>query len=142
MSNRERGTVTVEIDERSYTLVMDFNALCELEEVLSTPGKERTIPEIIVQIQKGGVRFTRAFIWAALREHHPEVTIKEAGALVTKAGGPLGLAQQMQALTGSMLPDSADLAELGLDDKRPPPAQPAKKAGAGATSTSRRVVSG
>jgi len=121
MSNPTRGSVTFEADGKTYTLHYSTNALCELE---SLAGE--SVMRIAAQMaDSDGVRLgmVRNLIWAGLRDHHPEVTVEDAGRIMdalgldkagslvaeafilafpqaTKAGGPLGAARAARNGTG------------------------------------------
>jgi len=88
MANPERGQVALTVGDRTYTVVLDMNALCELEELLSTDARSVTAGEAILQAARGSFRHTRALIWAALRRFHPDVSVTDAGALIEAMGGP------------------------------------------------------
>ncbi len=70
---------TVELNGATYTLVLDLNAQCLFEqetgknfyEVASDTGYIATAKE------------NRIMLWAMLQKHHPDLTIEQAGALVT-----------------------------------------------------------
>jgi hypothetical protein len=70
MPNPVKGEVGFEAGGEGYTLVLDFNALCELEAAL-TPGDDRN-----------GPRATRATLWAALQRHHEGLSLADAGDLI------------------------------------------------------------
>lgn len=70
MSNALKGEVEFEAGGETYKLVLDFNALCELEGAL-TPGDDRN-----------GPRASRATLWAALQRHHENLSLNDAGDLV------------------------------------------------------------
>jgi len=72
MANPLKGEVGFEVEGEAYKLVLDFNALCELEGVL-TPGDDRN-----------GPRATRATLWAALQRHHADLTLADVGDLIAR----------------------------------------------------------
>lgn len=76
MPNALKGEVAFEAGGETYVLLLDFNALCELEGAL-TPGDDRN-----------GPRATRATLWAALRRNRPDITLDEAGDVITAATLP------------------------------------------------------
>lgn len=71
MPNALKGEVGFEVEGEAYTLLLDFEALCELEGVL-TPGDDRN-----------GPRASRATLWAALQRHHAGLTLKDASDIIT-----------------------------------------------------------
>jgi hypothetical protein len=86
MANPHRGQVALQAGERAYALSFSVNAICELEDALGQP---------VNQIARGmetpdQVRMStiRALLWAALRDHHEDVGLKQAGEIATEAGVP------------------------------------------------------
>jgi len=64
-----------------YKLEFNFNAMCDAEEVLGP------LPELARdRVRFEAAKTVRALLWAMLLEHHPETTLKEAGAIVEKVG--------------------------------------------------------
>lgn len=68
--NPLKGEVAFEVEGEAYKLVLDFNALCELEAALG-PGDDRN-----------GPRASRATLWAAMQRHHEGLTLDDAGDLI------------------------------------------------------------
>lgn len=65
-------------DGRELTVRFDFNALCEAEEV----ADEST--EDMMKVMASGaprLKIARAMLFGALRYHHPEISVEEAGEL-------------------------------------------------------------
>lgn len=89
MANQFIGDASFEADGQTYTLRLDFNAMCELED--ATGENAMTIIE---QYEKGEIsaRSLRALFWAMMREHHPEATLKDAGRLLSQAPDAIGSA--------------------------------------------------
>jgi hypothetical protein len=145
LHNRERGTVTVEADGRTYQLVLDLNALVMVEGHFSTPERPVTMIEIGRQIARGSATYTQVLVWAAFQAHHPEVTTTEAGRIIW-ANGAKQFRQYIDLLMQSMQADGADLEALGADAPRPPQAspesKPASKRTTGGASISPRAVAG
>jgi len=86
MANPHRGSVALQVGDRAYTLSFSVNALCELEDLLGQP-----VAQIALSLNDpGNVRMStvRALVWAALRDHHDETALKEAGQIATEAGVP------------------------------------------------------
>lgn len=79
-----KGEVPFEVEGTPYRLVLDFNALCDLEDEL--PG----LMDGTVEIKSP--KAIRAVFAAGLVKHHPEVSLIDAGNLIQglgieKAGG-------------------------------------------------------
>lgn len=86
MANPHRGSVALQVGDRAYTLSFSVNALCELEDHLDQPVAR--IAGALNKPDEIRIGTVRALVWAALRDHHEEMTIKDAGALATEAGVP------------------------------------------------------
>lgn len=126
MANPERGEVAFTVGDRVYTLVLDMNAICELEELLSTPTHPVTSAQVFVLAANYSYRHIRALVWAALRRHHKDVTLEAVGDLIEQSGGPEGFFATLKKLRGVTSPESTG---------RPPQARQPKRAGARTTST-------
>lgn len=133
MANRERGEVSLEVGGKEYTLRLSANAQCDLEELLSTDDKPVNFQVFMARL----IRYerntdVRAFLWATLREFHPQMSLKDAGTLLHDVGGVYGLGDKLQQIVKSSQPDPEDIKTLGLEGKVPPPKARAKsKAGIG-----------
>jgi hypothetical protein len=141
MANHVRGEFTVTSHGERYTLVMDTNAMAEAEEALSTPEKDVGFLEVLDGVMKRRIRSCRVFVWAALRRHHPEMSMKDVGRFIDGAGGLGGLAKLIEQITAATRPDPEDAAGAGeaADDGRPTVAQADPKGGPGARSIGNRV---
>ncbi len=96
MANPNRGAVKLLAAGTTYNLSFSVNAICELEEELDKP-----IAEIIASIQKPDqlrMVSVRALVWAALRDHHEDLAIKEAGLIVTDAGFQVAIEKVGEAI--------------------------------------------
>jgi len=141
MANPQRGEVDVEINGTTYTLAMDLNALSELQEAINPRDPDSIDLETIIrQLHKVNPRYVRAFIWAMLRRHHDEVTLRGASDLVTDAGGIEVFFDQITKLLNYAKPDARDRAALKASGNGRPPE--AGGAGTGTRSTSKRAKSG
>jgi hypothetical protein len=86
MANPYRGSVALQVGDRAYTLSFSINALCELEDLLGQP-----VAKIAAQMNKPEevrMKTVRAIVWAALRDHHEEVDLKQAGLIASESGVP------------------------------------------------------
>lgn len=77
MANAHRGEVELKAGDKTYTLALTINALCDVEE--ASPG---------VNILGDFSRLSniRLMLWAALRTHHPELQKSDAGRILQEAG--------------------------------------------------------
>lgn len=66
-----------------YTLVYDFNALCEAEDILGPIGAAMSS---MSDLDKISFKTIRGLVWAGLLAKHPGITIEQAGLAVQKAG--------------------------------------------------------
>jgi hypothetical protein len=96
-----RGDVTFEVEGVQYRMVLDFNALCDVETVLGE-GVKMTGPTA-----------TRAVIWAGLQRHHAGLTLSTAGDLIGAMGMPKAAALVSEAMTASGM--------LGGEESADPP---------------------
>lgn len=99
MANRIYGEARVALDDgRELTLRFDFAALIEAEEAADS-GTEAMMTEMA----KGGARLktARAMLYGALRHHHPDFTLEDAGELLLTdseaVSGAMGRAMQEMA---------------------------------------------
>jgi hypothetical protein len=77
VANKKRGYVAIELD-KARNLKFDFNAICELEDALGKPVTQ-------LKEENVGFRELRAMLWAGLLHESPDLTVEEAGALVSEA---------------------------------------------------------
>jgi hypothetical protein len=131
MANAQRGEVALDINGTTYTLVLNLNALAELQSLFSSerPVKVRgkgpdgkpidrwimepmvpTLEDLERWVMAGSVKHVRAMFWAALRKHHRGITLDDAGDLL-EATGEQGAAA-LKVLAGLSAPDPADVKEL------------------------------
>lgn len=96
MANAFRGEIGITHDGISYTLVLDFNALCDFE---GETGKNALT--VLEGMETGGVNASdlRALMWAALRQNHPDMTLALAGQILSRNVDAIG------KLSGAMMPE-------------------------------------
>src|SRR5262245_46601839 len=139
MANPQRGEVDVTVGDTTYTLALDLNAMCELEDVLSTPEHPISFQDVTRGMVASNMRYVRAFIWATLRRHHKEITLLGVSDLIQAAGGLEPFVSHIKDLMAFTRPDARDaraLKEGGPTNGRPPEAAPS---GTGTRSTSKRA---
>jgi hypothetical protein len=143
MANAERGEVDLTIGGVTYTMVLTTNALCELEDLMSTTLRPVTYADVLIQSKKGSTRAMRATFWASLRKHHRDVTVEKAGDLMDAADDQTTFAEKLARLAFAAMPADDDVKALGLKtggENRPPKAQRGR-AGTGTRSASKHVTS-
>jgi hypothetical protein len=81
--NPHKGEVALTAGDKAYTLRLSINAMVDVETLL-----DKGINEIITSLDPETVRIStlRALLWGALREHHPQVSIFDAGDLISEIG--------------------------------------------------------
>lgn len=78
MANPLKGEVEFEAGGETYVLLLDFNALCELE--TEVPGLMDGTAEI------KSPSAIRAVVHAGLAAHHPALSLRDAGNLINMIG--------------------------------------------------------
>ena len=84
MANPNRGGVSVRVGDDEWTFSFSINALCELEDLLDKP-----VAQIVATLgDPDNMRISnvRAMVWAALLDHHKDITLNEAGDVSSKVG--------------------------------------------------------
>lgn len=137
MANPERGEFSLKVGDRRYTLRLTTNACAELEDL--TNGK--TIDAVVLGAQHGSVKSIRLLLWAALREHHPDIatddpdSVKAIGVLVDQAGGFEGLLQQVNEFIQLNVNPEPERQSAGKGGESPDPPDAQALAGVGSSST-------
>lgn len=111
MANRFLGEATTKVGDKSYTLRMDFNAMCEFEDAT---GRDAMGAFADMESGNASVKDIRAIVWAALREHHPEATLTDAGAILSENTDVL------QSLMAAIAPDAGDMGNAPAPGKDKP----------------------
>jgi len=96
MANPHRGAVAVRVGDDEWTFSFSVNALCELEDCLGKP-----VPQIVDALgDPSSIRITdvRALVWAAMLDHHADISLKDAGAVASDIGVLLCLEKVGKAL--------------------------------------------
>ncbi len=114
MSNINRGEVSLPVGEKTYTLHFSVNAICELEDAAGT-----NFGAFIDQAESMGLRGIRILVWAGLRDRHDEVSMKDAGDIVEKAGLELAATKAMEAFSAAF----PDVGEVDESPENPPKAK-------------------
>ena len=141
MDNPETGDVSFEARGRTFTLRYTTGAFVALERYLDrgiidiydelamwSPKFDMTtrkpIPEkpeeTLARLRKLLVGFIRALFWAGFHDRHPEVTVDEAGDIMTEIGGMMA----GYRLVVEGLSNSRTAAE---GEKSPPPKRPSSR---------------
>jgi hypothetical protein len=113
MTNAQRGEVVVSVDGKDYTLVVDINALCAIEDAHGV-----TYDELMGKASKGSLSAIRLITWGALQANHADMTLDDVGRWIGLVGLPT-LTQKISALALGATPDAVDTADLGIKPRRP-----------------------
>lgn len=84
--NPHKGQVALEAKDKCYILRFSIDALCHLEAATGKPFAV-TASEMAAEPDKVSMTTTRILLHAGLREHHPDLSLKEAGEIILDAGG-------------------------------------------------------
>lgn len=79
MTNPHRGDTSIKVGGEDFTLCYDLNATQQVFERLGVDSFEKMTAGIAVD--KLGVGDIIYILWAGLQRHHPEMTVKDVGAL-------------------------------------------------------------
>ncbi|MDP3493971.1 MAG: hypothetical protein Q8R82_12725 [Hyphomonadaceae bacterium] len=85
MANSYKGELALQRGASDLILLFDINAMCEIEEQLGLK------PDAVVASFNGNMSLTvlRKLLWGALREHHPEIDLKECGRIIQELTWPV-----------------------------------------------------
>lgn len=81
MANKFKGDISFDVNGKSYTMRFSANALCELEDATGMG-----INALLAQLSDPAsmrLKMVRAVLWAGLRDHHSDVTLHQAGEIIT-----------------------------------------------------------
>jgi hypothetical protein len=123
---------------RSLTFKLGLDALIELQEHLAVNGTVPTLDQIDRDYRNGRLKVFRGIVWAALREYHGDLSVKDVSRLIVEADKT-----ELEALVGRLMattrPDPEDVAALASN--RPPTGQ-AKANGSGRQARKRAARAG
>lgn len=86
MANPNRGEVALKVGDLEYKLSFSINAICELEDAMDMPVAQ--IADRLNDTENIRMSLIRTVVWAALRDHHDDVSVKEAGHIASTVGVP------------------------------------------------------
>lgn len=84
MANAAKGEVTITAGGETYRLAFTTNAMCEVEDATG-----KSINAVLAEMsnpERVGIRELRLLLWASLTEHHPDITIRDAGRICDEIG--------------------------------------------------------
>ena len=80
-----KGEVSLAYGGETYTMRLDFNALAEFEGEVGGRALD-----LLQEPDKLTITQVRALFWAGLRQCHPEITLQDAGRILTANQSSLG----------------------------------------------------
>ena len=83
MANPFRGEASFDIEGKAFRVRFSWNAAAEYEEAA---GKALSDALLDIAREKLSARSLRAMLWAGLQEHHPDVTLRQAGEMIDAMG--------------------------------------------------------
>lgn len=86
MANAFKGEVGLTYDGQCYTVVLDFNALCDFE---GETGKNALTALDGIETGEVSASDLRALMWAGLRQRHPDMTLQLAGSILSSDVGAI-----------------------------------------------------
>ncbi|RMC37495.1 GTA-gp10 family protein [Paracoccus alkanivorans] len=81
MANAYRGEVALEYEGETYTMVLDFNAMCEFEDLTGTRWQDM---EAVMENGEARMNDLRALMLACLRDRHPDMDARMAGRIFSQ----------------------------------------------------------
>lgn len=121
MANGFTGQLSLEYEGKQYRLTLDFNAMADFE---GRTGKDSlAVIQRYEETGKISMVDLRALFWAGLSQDHPELTLKDAGLIMSANTG--ALAKLLEA--------------MAPEQDANPPAAPAGSAPAGKRKARRKV---
>lgn len=123
MGGHLKGDVDLPAGDTVYRLRFSIDALCTLED---SSGK--SFPEIAAELQdpsKVRLGRVRQMLYAALREHHPDIDLRAAGEIITAAGGLVVVMERISEALVAAFP-GAERGSGRAAENPPKPAPPAK----------------
>lgn len=97
-------------DKREFTLVLDHEALIAAESAYGKP-----LAQVLFDADLGFLGAARALLYGALREHHPDLSLKDAGTIFMADGTAVSAA--LEAASKAAFPDVQE-------DKKPGKGRP------------------
>jgi hypothetical protein len=114
MANSQRGSVALQAGDTAFTVSFSVNALCELEDAFQVPVQK--LGDLFSA--ETSIKDVRKLVRCALSDHHPDITEKEAGQVITDAGIPacMDAVQKAFKLAFPEVKDQANPPKAGASD--------------------------
>jgi hypothetical protein len=136
MANSDKGEVGLTLGGKDYRFKLGTSALIQLQEEFSTADKIASLDDILNEVNKGRLKYVRAFLWAGLQRFHPGTTLEDVSEILDEADES-EVVKLLRALGLTTQPDPKDVAELSKGVKSNPQMARARKRGTGGNSSSR-----
>jgi hypothetical protein len=81
MGNPFRGEAELKVGDQSYRLALDINGFIEAEEASGLDTQA-----LLAGVDASSFKAFRAILFGALRRHHPDVHLIQAGEIMSDAG--------------------------------------------------------
>lgn len=104
MPNPHKGDIELKAGDATYVLRYSIDAICSLEDDL-----DKGFPAIAAEMSdtaKVRISSVRQILLAGLREHHPELTLKQAGELIVSAGGAITVLGKIAEAFSAAFPEA------------------------------------
>jgi len=119
MTNPVKGEVEFKVEGVTYTLVMTFNGLIDVQNALAVNGVKPKIERVMQLVAEQDMEAFRAVFWGTLRRHHPGISLEAAGDLTSDAGGLPALDAMLAAVSRGSAPDPRDVQAVEVAMGRP-----------------------
>lgn len=133
MGNPHKGEVTFEAGGATYTMRLSVDALCSLEEI--TGKSIMVLAEELSDPERMTLSRVRQVMAASLREHHPDLSLQDAGELIIAAGGLTAMVGKIGEAFAAAFPEG----QAGSGRGRPQ--KPGRRNGTGPASTATGAAS-
>lgn len=106
-ANPLKGEIGFELEDgRAFVVVFDIDAICAMEDM-----RDKPLVQIMAQVVQGRVSYVRDALWAAMRRHHPQVTVTQVGEMLTKIKGKKAAEIVLEGVQAAFPPPKADEGE-------------------------------
>ena len=116
MANYEKGEVDLPVGDKLYTVQLTWNEIAKFEAIQDVGWFEDFVPKLSAPNSIRGGEWI-ALLWAGLHSHHTELTLLDAGNIMTKVGAEKVVEVVMKCLQFTF-PDPPKV------DENPPKAGP------------------
>lgn len=85
-------------DDKTYTLSLSCNAMIDVEKALDM-GYPKILADL-ADVNNIRIASVRVLFWGCFRDHHPDVTVEQAGELMMAQGGIEAVVDTVAGLIG------------------------------------------